>query len=171
MRGLVAKANTMKQKIKFKAISYRGQVFFFTKELDCPDFEVIPPTEFKGIVLPEKSIESQIIDWFHDQDKSNIIVENNLAAIVDYWIPKKKENRLEMLDYLKEANLPEQMILDLMAIYKEIKPLLKGKSLKTQIRMMFSHLNIGYSAASNAYKHITKILQAHTVEDARKLLS
>lgn len=50
----------MKQKIKFKALTYHGKVIFFTKEFDCPDFEVIPSTNLKGIDLPETTVESQI---------------------------------------------------------------------------------------------------------------
>lgn len=161
----------MKQKIKFKALTYHGKVIFFTKEFDCPDFEVIPSTNFKGIDLPETTVETQIIDWLDEQDKSSLMSENDLGIIIDYWIPKKKENQFTILDYLKKANLSEQMILDLMAVYKEIKPLLKGKSIKTQIQMMFSHLNIGYKSASNAYGRMLEILQSPTVEDGRKLLS
>jgi len=161
----------MKQKIKFKALTYHGKVIFFTKEFDCPDFEVIPSTNFKGIDLPETTVESQIIDWLDEQDKDSLMIEKNLGVIIDYWIPKKKESQFTILDYLKKANLSEQMILDLVAVYKEIKPLLKGKSVKTQIHMMFSHLNVGYKSASNAYGRMLKILQAPTAEDARKLLS
>lgn len=161
----------MKQRIKFKALTYHGKVIFFTKEFDCPDFEVIPSTNFKGIDLPETTVESQLVGWLDEQDKSSLMIEKDLGAIIDYWIPKKKEKQFTILDYLKQAKLSEQMILDLMAVYKEIKPLLKGKSVKTQIQMMFSHLNVGYMSASNAYGRILAILQAPTVEDARKLLS
>lgn len=161
----------MKQKIKFKALTYHGKVILFTKEFDCPDFEVIPPIKFKGIELPETTVESQIIGWLDEQDKSSLMIEKDLGVIIDYWIPKKNKVKFTIIDYLKQANLSEQMILDLMAVYKEINPLLKGKSVKTQIQIMFSHLNIGYQSASNAYQRITDILQAPTVEDARKLLS
>lgn len=160
----------MKQKIKFKALSYHGKVIFFTKEFECPDFKVIPPTNFKGIELPETSIESQIIDWLDEQDKTSLMIEKDLGVIIDYWIPKKQP-KFSIIDYLKQANLSEQMIYDLMAVYKEIKPLLKGKSVKTQIQMMFSHLSIGYQSASNAYEKITAILQAENSDDERKLLS
>ena len=160
----------MKQKIKLKALSYTGKVIFFTKDFDCPDFELIPPTNFQGIELPETTVESQVIDWFDDQDKSQNKIKKELSIIIDYWVPKKKQIKPTILDYLKQADLSEQLLLDLIAVYAEIRPLLKGKSIETQIEMLFSHVNIGYKSASIAYKNITDILQAPTVDDARKML-
>jgi hypothetical protein len=160
----------MKQKIKFKALTYHGKVVFFIKEFECPDFKVIPPTNFKGIKLPEISVENQIIDWLDGQDKTSLMIEKDLGIIIDYFIPKKR-SKFSIIDYLKMANLSEQMIFDLMVVYKEIKPLLKGKSVKIQIQIMFSHLIIGYQAMTNAYQNITAMLQSKSSDNDCKLLS
>lgn len=161
----------MKQKIKFKALSYQGKVILFTKEFDCPDFKVIPANKIGDLELTETSIESQVIDWLDEQDKTDLMIEKDLGVIIDYWIPKKNKSKLTIVDYLKSANLSEQLTLDLIAVYKEIKPLLKGKSIETQIKILFSHINIAYQSSSAAYQRITAILQSPTSDDARKLLS
>lgn len=160
----------MKIKIKFKALTYNGKVIVFTKDFYCPDFEVIPPKKLNDGELPEITVESQIIDWLDEQDKSNLMIEKDLGVIIDYWIPKKKEKKSTIVDYLKKANLSEQLMLDLLAVYKKIKPIIKGKSVEYQIHMMLSHLSIGYDAAANAYKHISNILQVENIKDAEKLL-
>lgn len=161
----------MKQKFKFKALNYKGKIVFFTKEYNCPDFEIIPSKKLNKIELPETTIESQLMDWLDNQNKEELMIEKNVSIIFDYWIVKKNPVKLTIFDYLKQLNIPEQMLFDLTAIYKEIKPILKGKSINKQIEILFSHLNIGYKVSSTSYKNILKILKEDKSDDEIKLLN
>lgn len=149
----------MVQKIRFKAIDFRGKVFCFNENVECPDFSIIPSKKWKGINLPETSIESQIIDWFDEQGKKRIMDSKDIAIIIDYWIPKKKEKQPTLLDVFKAINTSEKTTLDAMAVYQEIKDLLKGKSVTEKVRLIFSHMNVGYTASGVAYERMTQILK------------
>lgn len=132
----------MKQKIKFKALSYGGGIISFTREMDCPD----------------NMTESQIITWLDEQDKGNILTERNLEAIISYQV--EKTTNISVLEQLKRLALNDQLMLDFTAVYNEIRPQLEGESVENQVKTVLSHMEIGYAAATNAYQGITKILQS-----------
>lgn len=155
----------MQKTIKFKAMTLRGKTVYFTKKFQCPDFKVIPGINFKGIQLPDTTVESQIIDWLDNQNKFELMVEMDLGCIINYWIPEKKKAKPTIIYYLKQANLSEQMLLDLIAVYKEIKPILKGKSIETQIDILLSHLKVGYKSATVAYKRIADYVESDGNEE------
>jgi len=161
----------MLQNFKFKAIDYRGKIFTFSQKIECPEFSVIPGKEWKGISLPETSVESQIMDWFDEQDKKHIMDSKDVSIILDYWIPEKKQKQPSLLEVFKALNASEKMILDAMAVYKEIKDLLKGKSVTEKVRLIFSHMNIGYTASGVAYDRIGAILRDDTVSEQQTLLN
>lgn len=157
----------MKQKFKFKALSYDGKVVHITKEFDYPDFEVIPPKEISGYPFPETTVISQLMDWFDGVDKRDFMEENDLYVIIDYWIPEPKTQKKSIIDVLKELDLSEQMLLDIIALYPTIKHLLKGKSADKQFEIIFSHLDIGYKAATEAYRSIYKTLTSPISDELR----
>ena len=148
----------MKTKVKFKAISHQGEVVYFTHEFEHPDFEVKPPSEFLGVKLPETTIESQVIDWLDSQDKKSLMYDKDVYGIIDYWIPTKVKKQT-LVDCLKSLNLSEQIYIDMLAVYKEIKPTLKGMKVEKKVSVLLSHLGVGYSASGVAYDNITKMLR------------
>lgn len=149
----------MKQKFKFKILDFNGKIKHIVKEFDCPDFEVIPGKLYKNILLPETSIESQLMDWLDGQDKKQFMGENDIEIIFDYWVYKKKKGKkltinLTMYDYLKTFDLDDKLLLDLLAIYKEIYDKIKSKPINEQILLLFSHAKIAYISSTNAYNNI-----------------
>lgn len=160
----------MKQKINFKALTYRGKLVRFTKMYDLPDFKVIPPSKIKGVIFQEISIESQIMAWLDEQDKEKLMIERDLGVILDYEVSKKREPKPTLVDYLKQDNLSEQVLTELLAIYSEIRPVLKGKTITTQVEILFSHLDIGCKAASTAYQRISAILNGEVPDGVYKHL-
>jgi len=149
----------MKQAFKFKVMTYNGAIKYITKTFDCPDFQVIPPKEYQGRVFPETTIQYQLMDWMDTIDKRDFMIENDLGVIINYWIPEAKQKKETVLDYLKQANLSKEMTLDLIAIYHKIKPILKGKSIESQIEILFSHLSVGYQAIITSNEKIINMLK------------
>lgn len=149
----------MKVKVRFKAISYRGKNVSFTEEIECPDFEQQKPVEINGRMFPGATVESQIIDWLDSLDKWNLMIRRDLAVILDYWLKEEKKPRTTLAEYLKALNVSDKMMADMMAVYPEIKHLMKGKPAHAKAELLISHLNVGYASASNAYERITAILR------------
>lgn len=147
----------MKQKVKFKAVR-RGSVINFTHIVECPDFKVIPSKNFKGVDLPEVSVERQVIRWLDGQDKSKLMYEKDVDLILDYCIPVKQKGKVNVINLIMKAEVPDGLRADLLAVYKKIKPTLKGKSVNNQIDLIFSHLTIAHYAATAAYRNIKEVL-------------
>lgn len=152
------KSIVMERKIKFKVIKDRGRVSLMSKIMNFPNFEIIPPKLFQGIILPEISVESQIIDYLDEMDKKEFMYQNDISIIIDYWVCVPKKNKISLLEAIKMSGVSEQMFFDLEAIYRKIKPTLKGKSIEKQAEMLFNCLDISYQSATNAYREIYKVL-------------
>lgn len=84
----------MKTKIVFKVLQ-RGKVLRKTLPIEHPDYNVIPSEEFNG--LPPISIESQVIDYLDNIDKSDIMAKYDWDIILDYY-PKKQRKRKKKID-------------------------------------------------------------------------
>lgn len=110
-----------------------GKTVYFIKEYEVPDFQVIPARHIhvkfqtESILLPETSINQQIMDWMDEQDKTDLMIERNLHLIFTYWIyvPTK---RLTLVDYLKTLNLSPQLAIDVLAVYKKNSSSVKRKT-------------------------------------------
>jgi hypothetical protein len=109
------------------------------------------------------------MDWLDEQDKSDIMISKDLYLILDYYIPEKKI-KTTLKDLLINLDLSEKLMIDILAIYKEIKPLLKNKSAESQLEIILSHLKVGYKASTNSYDRILKILKAPNSNEARLLI-
>ncbi len=105
-----------------------------------------------------------------NQDKKQLMYEKDLYAIVDYWIPQPKQKKITLEELIKQYNIKNEIVVDLMAIYVLIKDSLKGKSAEEKLSILLSHLEIGYKSASNAYKHMHNILSSSSSESARKYI-
>ena len=159
----------MKIKVKFKAFTYRGKLTYFIKTFNCPDFKIIPSKTLNGLILDETSIESQIVDWLDELDKSNLIIEKDLSCIIDYSIVVKTK-KLTFKEYLISLNLKEEILFDILLIYREIKPLLKGKTFEKQLLIIMSHLEIGYKTANVAYQNMILMFNRNSSKDEIKLI-
>jgi hypothetical protein len=71
---------------------------------------------------------------------------------------------------LRHLNLSERLIIDAIAVYAEIKTQLRGMSVVNKVKMILSHMGIGYQAVSNAYERMTVLLQSGSPAEARKLI-
>lgn len=86
----------MKTKIVFKVLQ-RGKVLHKTLSIEHSDYNVIPSEEFNGFELPPISIESQVIDYLDNIDKSDIMAKYDWDIILDYY-PKKQRKRKKKID-------------------------------------------------------------------------
>ena len=98
-----------------------------TIPIEHPEFEVIPPVVFQGTELPETSIEEQVIEWLYEQDKSQLMKDNDWDLIIDFYvldIKSEEEKIKELRNYLnsKESDIilsdVKFVIDDLCSIYE-----------------------------------------------------
>lgn len=91
--------------------------------IETPDFEVIPPQMFHGIQLPATSIESQVSDWFADQDHRAIMDKYDMDIIFDWQVYHEVDIEQEFLEYISPIAQYIQLTMPhtLQAFYQVIK--------------------------------------------------
>lgn len=127
------------------------------------NFEIIPASEFKGYILPETSIESQVIDYLDNIDKSDIMLKYDFDIIFDYYIPKKRRKRNEIeefIEYLKPYISVETQR-SVRAIISEAKDVLfgKGKSNETKAKELLVMLNIANKSIQGTLNVIENLIK------------
>jgi hypothetical protein len=147
----------MKQKFEFRAITYHCEVVNIIEEFDLPDFKVGAPMKIGKLVLPGETIQSQQMSWLDNMDKREFMIKHELSAIIDYKVAEVDQPTI--LSIIKDAKLDEQITLDLLAIYSEIKPIIDKQPLESQITTLFSHYSVSQKSVLSAYKHILTIFE------------
>ena len=147
----------MKTKILIKGMTNTGEVKV-VYELEHPKFELIKHTPLVKEINCDESIESQIISYFDDIDKKDIMHELDLYAILDYEIYIKPEELLiKMVDtYINNT----QVKIDIVACYSRMKEVIEDLPVEKQFRILSSALTIGYEAKSEAYEKIIEMLRS-----------
>ena len=150
----------MKTKVCFKALSNRKIV---RKIIPIEhNFEVIPEENFNGI-LPKQSIESQVIDYLDNIDKTEIMLKYNFEIIFDYYIPKRKQKKDEIQEFIEYLNnyISVENNRSVRAILSESKDILfgKGKSNETKAKELFTILNVSYKSIIGTLNVIDDIIQ------------
>lgn len=82
----------MKTIITFKAFKDRKIVY---RNIPIKhDFKEIPESEFQGVKLPPISIESQVINYLDEIDKTELMEKYGFDMIIDYY-PKRRSKTKE----------------------------------------------------------------------------
>jgi len=70
-----------------------------------------------------------------------------------------------------ELNLDDEFVANIFVVYERLHPTIKNLSIKKQIEITLSSLNIGLDSDSVAYKHISDIMKSDNVEEKRKKIN
>jgi hypothetical protein len=167
----------MKTTIKYDVIFYDGNKGKLKADYECPDFEDmdIAPLILNGKQVSDghiNTIEMQIDEWVGEFDKKEWMNSNDVMIINDWEVvnarsesePKtnlvireKKLTQSEMVGlFVQMAPMSDDLKLEFIAVYKEMKPVIKNLKFDKQIDLTFKGLSIGMKAASQAYKYITE---------------
>lgn len=143
--------------IRFKAITHRGKVVSKTLKIDVPN-EVNP------------------LDYLDNIDKLHMMEDNDWGTILNYWVvvkkPKTEKVTLKSLveKYFKNSENREKIVIDFMVVYSRMKDELEGLKPELQFKMVLKTMNVGYDAATEAYRHSIKLIQSISDEDVQKEL-
>lgn len=152
----------MKTKITFKALKDGNVVY---KNIDIEhSFKVKPCEYFNGYKLPQESIESQVIDYLDEIDKTEIMQKNGFDIILDYYPYKKGTKKNEIKDFLLFCEPYLQKFPNLRrpfsAIIHESQNTLFGKhkSNTTKIKEVLNGVSIANKAALGTLEALNNIL-------------
>jgi hypothetical protein len=135
----------MKTKVKFKAVTDRGNVVTRVLEVEHPDFTEIDKTfsvKVNGVntTLPfRRTVNEQVIEWLDDQDKSNLMYDNEWYCILNYeaHVPKPKVNKREAVFRLaEEAFTSEEAKASFVLVYSRLHKNLSKLSVEDQFKVV-----------------------------------
>jgi len=92
-------------KITFKVLSNHEERTQ-TIPIEHPEFKEIPACKFLGVDIPKVSIESQVIDYLDEIDKSQLMIDNDWDFIIDYYPPKKRKTRSDEIEEFLQFSEP-----------------------------------------------------------------
>jgi hypothetical protein len=168
----------MKHRVKFKAITYRGDVVNKTVKVDGPEFKEY--SEVLNINGKEYSfninIEDQVMDWLDATDKTVIMDQNNWHTILDYKVTRKviKQSKADKLDQFKQMvetyfdpSFEHSVKLrdDFMVTYIKMFDKIQILSAEQQFIIVMGTLDTAYTAQTEVYKHAIKLIQATNDKD------
>lgn len=163
----------MKTKITFKALR-RDNVICKTLSIEHPDYNVIPSELFNGFEVPPISIESQVIDYLDNIDKSDIMAKYDWDIILDYYPYKKKvrkkvhKNEIEeFIEYMRPyVEMFPSITRPIEAIISESKDILfgHGKSNKTKAKELLKMLDMTLLASQGTMDVMVKMIFGHDLE-------
>ena len=172
----------MKIKVKYKAMDLRGNIVYLTKAYVCPDFKEESYSHTQKInnksltVNLKTDIDSQIISWIDDQDKKELMYEQDWNCIIDYTLVGNKKTKGVSKSALLKSILQElfkdkeKMLIDFMVCYKRMKQKISRLPVDKQISIVLETLGIGYDAKSEAYERIGLILKGEYPDDEKTRL-
>lgn len=159
-------------KVTFKALSDH-RIIHKTIPIEH-DFKDIPQTIFNGVVLPATSIESQVINYLDETDKTDIMIKYDFDMILDYWpkrIRKKKDEVAEFIEYCAPyiQRFP-QLERAFSAIISESKDVLfgKNKSNETKLKEVLMMIEIAFKASMGMANAITNIINKDYADQTRE---
>ena len=143
--------------VKFDAITYRGDVIYFNHDyvynIDS------------SILVDDVVLYNQVDDWLTELDKMDIIYKYELSSIIDFEIISIDDiifNPIlgigeQLLSYYADSINKNQLYLDSMAVYNEIKHTINDLPSIDQIRIIISTQNVAYLSAINTYNEIREM--------------
>lgn len=172
----------MKTKVSFKAIGLRGEPITQTVLLEHPDFvEQNKTVNLNGEPADFTiTVDSQIMEWLDNQDKSDLMYDHEWYTILNYSVVKpkvkSKSKRVqlgEIIEHFFVTTSPTektQMRADFLATYSKMYSSIKDMSAIKQFEVVLSALEVGYGAATQAYRHTLELLQCPTTDKMRELI-
>lgn len=171
-----------KQKIKFKALTLRGEVVNKTLQIEMPDFQdsvetfMVNGNKFNYTL----GIERQVMEYLDSMDKTQIMCDNNWGTIIDYklYVPKEKLSRVDRISAFKnlitnyfDPNFEHANKLrdDVMVVYINMYDKIKRLTPEQQFMIVLGTLDVGYSAQSQAYKHAVELIKSDVPKLLKKL--
>lgn len=165
----------METTIKYKVLFNNGKKGSIKVDYDCPDFENIQKEPIQigsELISTDITIEQQIDEWVSEFDKRDLMDSNDIMIIFNWDVisaktkesPKTniivKERTLTQSElvglFVQSAPMSDELKIEFIAVYKELKPVIKDLKFDKQIDLTFKSLNIGMKAASQAYRYITE---------------
>lgn len=128
------------------------------------DFNVLPPEEFQGVLLPPTSVESQVIDQLDQMDKTEFMLEHDFDIILDYYPKKKRVRRNEIDEFVKFCEpylkIYPQFRMPFQSVVSESKDILfgKGKSNEQKFKETVNLVTVSLKAAKGTIILIDNIL-------------
>ena len=157
----------METNITFKALQ-RGKVVRKTLSIEHPDYDIIPSEEFNGFKLPPISIESQVIDYLDNIDKSDIMAKYDWDIILDYYPSKQRISPMrgnevaDFIEYMRPlVELHPDLQMPIEAVIRVAKDELFGhrKSNLQKAKEVLKMAEMSYVAAIGAYKNIGRMFE------------
>jgi len=162
----------MKVKIEYKALDLRGNLIKIKRDHECPDFKEEEFT-FQGHTFLKK-VNSQIMDWLDEQDKMDIIYENDLHCIIDYKVVESsigslKQSKKELFENLVDLLITnEQMNTDVKLTYVGMFNAIKTLKVSKQLEIVLASLGLSYMSKTEAYQNIIDIFKNNDVKKIDK---
>ena len=153
----------MKTIVTFKAFR-RGKVIYKNIPINH-NFQELPETEFNGIKFPSTSVDTQVIQYLDDIDKSNMMIRHDFDIIIDYFPKKKRAKKNEIEEFVKFCkpylDLYPKFIRPFEAVIAESHELLfdKRKSNEQKFKEVLGMINVSLKASTGTLELITKILK------------
>jgi hypothetical protein len=158
--------DTIKQNFVFKSLGLRGDTLEEVITLDCPIFkEEIYTVPINGNKFTfKKTVNEQLIDWLDDQDKSDLMYNNDWHCIIDYWVEEPKViDKILVIElannYLTPLEHGERLLVDFLVVYGRVHDKIKDLSPTNQFSVVLETLGIGYDAQGEAYRSMTVLLR------------
>jgi hypothetical protein len=158
----------MQTKVKYKAVDLRGNVVTKVVKVEHPEFKEINrevELNFSGTLrkVPyHKSVNEQVIDWLDNQDKIELMYDNDWHCILTYdvHVPKPKVDKrkkvFELVEELFDTEvLRASFVLTYVRLYKNIKSL----SVEAQVKTVLESLGLAVQAQTYVSKRFLAILQ------------
>ncbi|MGM9759316.1 MAG: hypothetical protein ACI30I_04265 [Parabacteroides sp.] len=157
----------MKTIITFKA-QRRGRVVYKHIPI-CHNFKELPSTEFNGIILPPASVDSQVMEQLDNIDKSDLMLQYDFDAILDYYPKRKRAKRNEMDEFIDFCepylSAHPKFVIPFRKVISESKDVLFGKSKSNEqkFKETLNLVNVSLKAAMGAINLINSILHQKNV--------
>lgn len=157
----------MKTVITFKAIdAYTHKIVHRNIPIEH-NFRVIPGREWRGLHLPETSVEEQVIEYLDTTDKSELMDREDFSIILNYYPKRQRARKNEMREFLKFCQpyfeaYPDLQT-DIMAIIIKNKHLLfkKRKSNEEKMQEVLSLYATAIDARSNVVDEVLERLSKY----------
>jgi hypothetical protein len=171
-----------KYKIKFKALSFGGNMVNKTLQIEMPEFQektetfIVNGNKFNFTI----GVESQVLDYLDSVDKRYIMDDNDWAIIIDYklFVPKPKMSKVDKISAFKSLVInyfnpnfehADKLRDDVMVVYIKMYDKIKDLTPEQQFMIVLGTLDVGYAAQSEAYKHVTDMLKSDVPQSLKKL--
>jgi hypothetical protein len=172
----------MNYKIKFKALTYRGETVNKTISIEMPEFK----EKIESVIVCGNKfnyslgIEDQVMEYLDNMNKQDLMDKNDWGVIIDYklYVPKEKLSKVQKIQAFKNLvtnyfnpnfEHTDKLRDDVMVVYIKMYDKIKNLLPEQQFMIVLGTLNIGYAAQSQAYKHAIELIDGTVPKSLKKL--